>query len=265
MSQAPQLPYEVGAEGDGPDVTVVSGPDHSPAHEVHVLCAGERTDVVLHGELDLSSCPLIERELHDALRRTARHLDLHLDAVPFCDFAGLNMLLRLRLRALVRNKTVTIASSSPTVERLLEVSDARKLFTAPACELRQATGPVTDSPEVSHVRAAEDLTAEVTHLRRAMQTRPAIDLARGILMATFSLTPEAAWAALVATSQNSNTKLHRLAEDLVNSVHGHVLSDNIRGHLGAAVAQAKQAPPQPDAKPAPTNRVPPQWRTAPGR
>ncbi|RSO09240.1 hypothetical protein DMH18_17490 [Streptomyces sp. WAC 06783] len=90
-----------------------------------------------------------------------------------------------------------------------------------------------------------------------MQTRPAIDLARGILMATFSLTSEAAWAALVTTSQNTNTKLHRLAEDLVNSVHGPVLSENVRGHLGAAVAKAQQAPPQPGAEPVPTNRVPP--------
>ncbi|MFI9228655.1 ANTAR domain-containing protein [Streptomyces rimosus] len=94
-----------------------------------------------------------------------------------------------------------------------------------------------------------------------MQTRPAIDLARGILMATFSLTPEAAWTALVTTSQNTNTKLHRLAEDLVNSVHGPVLSENVRGHLGAAVAKAKQTPPQPDAAPAPTNSMTPQWRT----
>ncbi|MEV5599739.1 ANTAR domain-containing protein [Streptomyces sp. NPDC052496] len=246
-------------------MTAASGPDHSPAHEVRVLCVGERTGVALHGELDLSSCPLVERELHDALRRTARHLDLHLDAVPFCDFAGLNMLLRLRLRALVHNKTVTIASSSPAVERLLEVTDARRLFTAPACELRQATGPATDGPGPSHVRAAEDLSVEVTQLRRAMQTRPAIDLARGILVATFNLTPEAAWAALVTTSQNTNTKLHRLAEDLVNSVHGHVLSENVRGHLRAAVVKAQRTPPQPDAEPAPTNSVPPQWRTAPGQ
>ncbi|CAM5495710.1 ANTAR domain protein [Streptomyces rimosus subsp. rimosus] len=219
------------------------------------MCADERTGEALRGELGLPSSPLVERALRDVLRRTVRHLDLHL-AVPFCDFAGLNMLLRPRLRALVHNKTVTIASSSPAVERLLEVTDARKLVTAPACELRQATGPAIHGPNTSHLRAAEDWSEEVTHLRRAMQTRPAIDLARGILMATFSLTPEAAWAALVNTSQNTNTKLHRLAEDLVNSVHGPLLSENVRGHLGAAVAKAKQTPPKPDAGPAPRNSVP---------
>ncbi|RSO09239.1 anti-sigma factor antagonist [Streptomyces sp. WAC 06783] len=125
MSQVPHLPPGVGAEREGPDVTAVSGPDLSPAYEVHVLCTGERTGVTLGGELDLSSCRLIEPGLYDALQRTVRHLDLHLDAVPFCDFAGLNMLLRLRLRALVHNKTVTIASRSPAIERLLEVTDAR--------------------------------------------------------------------------------------------------------------------------------------------
>ncbi len=62
-----------------------------------------------------------------------------------------------------------------------------------------------------------------------MQTRPAIDLARGILMATFSLSPEAAWSVLVAASQNTNTKLHRLAQDLVNSVHGPALPATVQG------------------------------------
>ncbi|MFB1047557.1 ANTAR domain-containing protein [Streptomyces chrestomyceticus] len=262
MPEAPHPLHEGDAQRDGSGGTpATSGPDHSPAHGVDVFLDGGRTGVALRGELDLSTCRLIEPGLHEALRRAERHLDLHLDAVPFCDFAGLNMLLRLRLRALVHNKTVTIASSSPAVERLLELTDARKLFTAPADELRQATCPDAAPP----AGAAEVLSAEVAQLRRAMQTRPAIDLARGILMATFSLTPEAAWAALVATSQNTNTKLHRLAEDLVNSVHGPVLSENVRGHLGAAVAKAKQAPSAPGAEPARTNKVPPQWRTASGR
>lgn len=71
-----------------------------------------------------------------------------------------------------------------------------------------------------------------------MQTRPTIDLARGILMASFGLSPEAAWSVLVRTSQNTNTKLHDLAQDLVSTVHGTELPEQVQQQLAAAVASA---------------------------
>ncbi|OKH98962.1 antitermination regulator [Streptomyces sp. CB02923] len=216
------------------------------------LRGGDRTGVAVQGELDLDACVQIERDLYAALSCSSKGIDLHLDAVPFCDCAGLNMLLRLRLRAVAQGKSVVIRSSSRAVDRLLELSEARELFVSPNpnpnpnhnsdCMPDPAPGP--------HESGLPDLPAEVAQLRRAMETRPAIDLARGILMATFTLSPEAAWAVLVSASQNTNIKLHLLAQDLVNSVQGAALPEVVQGQLGAAVAKAKAAPvPAPRAQP----------------
>ncbi|MGC9539667.1 ANTAR domain-containing protein [Streptomyces sp. UG1] len=83
----------------------------------------------------------------------------------------------------------------------------------------------------------EDLRTEVAQLRRAMHTRPTIDLARGILMASFGLEAEDAWAVLVAVSQNTNTKLHSLAGTLVATVKGDPLPVEVREQLSSAVAR----------------------------
>ncbi|GAA3207417.1 hypothetical protein GCM10020256_03040 [Streptomyces thermocoprophilus] len=76
----------------------------------------------------------------------------------------------------------------------------------------------TPGLEDPDAESLEKLRVELVQLRRAMQTRPTIDLARGILMASFGLTADDAWTVLVATSQNTNTKLHHLARDLITAV-----------------------------------------------
>ncbi|MER6090990.1 ANTAR domain-containing protein [Streptomyces bluensis] len=83
----------------------------------------------------------------------------------------------------------------------------------------------------------DDPRAEVVQLRRAMQTRPTIDQACGILMAAFSLGPDDAWTTLVMASQNTNTKLHRVAQQLVDSVQGEALPKAVQAQLTAAVAR----------------------------
>ncbi|WP_078897342.1 ANTAR domain-containing protein [Streptomyces rimosus] len=223
---------------------------------------GDRTGMAVQGELDLDACEEVEYDLQEALSRSDQGIDLHLDAVPFFDCAGLNMLLRLRLRAVAQGKTVVIRSSSRAVERLLDVTGARKLFISPEPYGQSATHSHADGtvPHPDHrpdpdgnrqhdldQDAHQDLPTEVAQLRRAMQTRPAIDLARGILMATFTLSPEAAWAVLVTASQNTNTKLHLLAQELVNSVQGSALPEAVQGQLAAAVAKVRAAPPSASA------------------
>jgi hypothetical protein len=76
-----------------------------------------------------------------------------------------------------------------------------------------------------------------------MQTRPVIDLARGILMASFGLSAEDAWTVLVLASQNTNIKLHHLARDLVEAVDGDALSESVQEQLAAAVAKVTAPPP----------------------
>jgi hypothetical protein len=64
------------------------------------------------------------------------------------------------------------------------------------------------------------LRSELAQLRRAMESRPVIDQARGMVMAIGPCTSEAAWEVLVESSQRTNTKLRNVAEALVASTDG---------------------------------------------
>ncbi|MFC9681588.1 ANTAR domain-containing protein [Streptomyces sp. NPDC056948] len=190
---------------------------------------GDRMTVTLWGELDLGSRRLLP-DLYDILTLSGSGIDLRLDAVGFCDCSGLNVLLDLRMRALDLDKTVAVRSGGRSVERVLDLTGTRELLTNPVPPPARVVSRQAD--------ADQDLRAEVAQLRRAMQTRPTIDLARGILMASFGLSPEAAWSVLVRTSQNTNTKLRRLAEELVGAAHGTTLPEQVQRQLAAAVASA---------------------------
>ncbi len=52
------------------------------------------------------------------------------------------------------------------------------------------------------------------------ENRPVIDLARGVLMASFGCATENAWHVLVTVSQNSNVKLQAVADAVVASAGG---------------------------------------------
>ncbi|MGW5865025.1 ANTAR domain-containing protein [Streptomyces sp. NPDC055239] len=95
------------------------------------------------------------------------------------------------------------------------------------------------------VRAGQDPGAELCQLRRAMQTRPVIDMARGVLMASFGLSAEDAWDVLVSVSQNTNTKLHLVADELVSAAAGGEIPKPYRRQLAATVARLHGPPTAP--------------------
>ncbi|MET9762453.1 ANTAR domain-containing protein [Streptomyces sp. NPDC006372] len=205
-----------------------------------VVPDGDRMSVTLWGELDLGSRRLLP-DLHDILTLSDSGVDLHLNAVGFCDCSGVNMLLDLRMRALDQGKSVTVRSAGRAVGRVLELTGMTELFTAPVPQTLPAVPAQADGDR--------ELRTEVAQLRRAMETRPTIDLARGILMASFGLSPEAAWSVLVRTSQNTNTKLHHLARDLVGTVRGSTLPERVQQQLAAAVAGAGTPDDDPAGRP----------------
>ncbi|MFI9228650.1 ANTAR domain-containing protein [Streptomyces rimosus] len=238
-----------------------SAPDPSQL-SVEVTPCCDRTEITLCGELDLDSGRHVEVALHVALDHCGRDVVLHLEAVSFCDCAGLGALLRLRTRALEQRKTVTLAASSRAVDRVLDLTGTRPLFTSPDTRDTVQTAPTCPAFQVG---SDQKLRAETAHLRRAMQTRPVIDLARGILMANHPLSPEAAWKILVAASQKTNTKLHRLAQDVVDHIQGAPLAEAVHQQLTDAIAEVTAAPPlSSPGPPARHSDVPPQ-RTAPPR
>ncbi|MEV7073739.1 ANTAR domain-containing protein [Streptomyces sp. NPDC093990] len=211
---------------------------------IEAVVAGERTVVTCRGEFDVGAEEL-EPELYAVLDRSATGVDLDLSEVGFCDCGGLNVLLSLRREALDQGKTVTVRAYSPTVGRLLDLTGARELFVTEQAGTPDgsapAAGPVPDSEEQPRsMDVDQELRLEVGQLRRAMQTRPAIDVARGIVMASFGLNAEDAWTVLVTASQNTNTKMHNLAQGLVGAVHGEPVPAPVQQQMAAAVARVRQ-------------------------
>jgi anti-anti-sigma factor len=205
----------------------------APGPEIGVRPDGDRVVVAVRGELDFESAEQLEHALRAALGAAVGGVDLELGGVAFCDCSALNVLLGLRDQGLKQGKTVALRTVGPAVERLLTLTGTRTLFDDPCSDDGDGSATAADDS------ALQDLRIEVVQLRRAMQTRPVIDLARGILMASFGLSVEEAWRVLVLASQNTNTKLHHLARDLVSAVRGDPPADVVQEQVAAAVAKVR--------------------------
>ncbi|WP_369800062.1 ANTAR domain-containing response regulator [Modestobacter sp. Leaf380] len=66
----------------------------------------------------------------------------------------------------------------------------------------------------------ETARSEVTNLQAALQTRAGIEQAKGILMAVHGCSAEEAFAILSKESQDTNTKLREVAEQVVARMRG---------------------------------------------
>ncbi|MFB7493802.1 STAS domain-containing protein [Streptomyces sp. NPDC056161] len=208
-------------------------PPHDPVIEPRA--EGERMLVTVSGDLTLNSCRYLQHALTGALNSSATRVELDLSEVDRCDCSTLNILLNARHDAQSRDKSITIVAVGPAIERVLALTDTRALFCRrPTAEI-DVSVPSTSRPRPKTVD--EDLRVEVVQLRRALQTRPAIDLARGILMASFALSADEAWQVLLDASQNTNTKLHRVAGEVVTTVGGATLAGPLQRHLMTAVAR----------------------------
>ncbi|MGW7410487.1 ANTAR domain-containing protein [Streptomyces sp. NPDC054833] len=203
---------------------------------IHASAHGGRVLVTIRGDLDLSAEREVQTALRHALGQSTRGVDLDLSGIAFCDCSGLNCFLTARRHALKAGKTLTIRAASAPMQRLLSASGTWPLFTLQRCSPRPSAGtPETTAACREDALDHEDLRTEVVQLRRAMQTRPLIDQATGVLMATFSLTAQDAFSVLVAVSQNTNTKLVHIAENLVTTVQGQPLPDAVQQQVAAAV------------------------------
>ncbi|WP_234384856.1 ANTAR domain-containing protein [Streptomyces sp. MMG1121] len=192
--------------------------------------------VAVSGEFRLDNSQRLRHALSKALANSREGVDLDLGELTLADCSALNVLLAARRDALATGKTIAVTSASPATERLLTYTDTYPLF-APAHE--HAHPPAGRPERVDGAPEDGLLQTEVVQLRRALRTRPDIDLARGILMASFGLNADEAWEVLVTASQNTNTKLHLLAEEVVATVQGASLPDRVQRQLTAAVARTR--------------------------
>ncbi|WP_369037250.1 ANTAR domain-containing protein [Streptomyces adonidis] len=212
----------------------------APLLRIETRPSDHGTLVVVSGAIDLVTEQALHNGLRQALARSDRGIDLDLTGVDFCDCSGLNVLLRLRMRALDEGKIITVRAAGTAVLRLLSLTGTLPLFTATG-EADEPGAEIT-SPGEADLDLDLDLRIEVVQLRRAMQTRPVIDLARGVLMASFGLSADNAWQVLVSVSQNTNTKLHEVADSLVGAVTGDDLPEQFQDQIAETVTRLRAVP-----------------------
>ncbi|MER5883982.1 ANTAR domain-containing protein [Streptomyces sp. NPDC001941] len=87
--------------------------------------------------------------------------------------------------------------------------------------------------------ALEALRAEVEQLRHALEGRPGIELAQGMVMAMVPCSAETAWWTLVRVSQRTNVKLRVVAEQIVASVDGSRPQADVGKALKRAIAEVR--------------------------
>ncbi|MCI3269884.1 ANTAR domain-containing protein [Streptomyces cylindrosporus] len=212
---------------------------------VHTPLTGRLNTLVISGRVEAGRAVLVPRgELvqgcADTLARTLDDLpadtgqvDLDMAQVVFMDTAGLQFLDLLDAYGHWRSIPVRATRWSGQPRRILELAgldtadplDRTARPADPDTESPEAESPDTEAPAVSAVamERAEQLRllrTEVEQLRRAIASRPVIDQARGILMATHACSSDEAWNILRQASQLSNTKLHTVAAAVTTGVGG---------------------------------------------
>jgi anti-anti-sigma regulatory factor len=236
------------------------GGDMTSAASPHLT--GGLNTLVIRGRVDADRAELAPRGelVHgcgDTLARTLAELpagitrvDLDMADVHFMDTAGLQFLDVLGEFRRSRSATVTVTNWNGQPRRILELAglDTADPLTAP--DALQAPHPpaapdTTDAAPAASVVALERaerlhvLQEEVEQLRQAIASRPVIDQARGILMATHGCTSDQAWHILRETSQLSNTKLRDVAAAVTASAgaDGPAPSAEVRTALQRALAR----------------------------
>ncbi|MGI5171685.1 STAS domain-containing protein [Spirillospora sp. CA-253888] len=107
-----------------------------------------QTIVALHGELDIASAPALRIHLLGTLQHSARLLILDLGEVPFCDAAGLAVLIGTGRRATGLGITLRLANPRPQVAELLHTTGLDRSFPLhpTAAHPRPRRTPPTESP-----------------------------------------------------------------------------------------------------------------------
>ncbi|MEU3377488.1 ANTAR domain-containing protein [Streptomyces caelestis] len=175
----------------------------------------DRAEFTPCGELVHGCAETLARTLAE-LPPTIMRVELDMRGVHFMDTAGLQFLDVLGDFARQRCATVTTTNWNGQPRRILELAgldttDPLRAAPHPAPRPAQPSAPASSAVALERAERMHVLQEEVEQLRQAIASRPVIDQARGILMATHGCTSDEAWHILRETSQLSNTKLRDVA------------------------------------------------------
>ncbi len=188
----------------------------------------DRAELTPRGELVHGCADVLARTLAELPAGVTR-VELDMADVHFMDTAGLQFLDVLGDFRRRRSLTVTVTNWNGQPRRILELAGldtadplAGPDTSGPGASGTGTTGPALTTSAVALERAERlhVLQEEVEQLRQAIASRPVIDQARGILMATHGCTSDQAWHILRETSQLSNTKLRDVAAAVTASAEG---------------------------------------------
>jgi anti-anti-sigma factor len=84
--------------------------------------------VVVDGELDIATAPVLDARLADIERSMSETVELDLGKVAFMDSTGLRALLNARRRAETGGHRLRLLNLQPEVERVFDVTGVRKIF-----------------------------------------------------------------------------------------------------------------------------------------
>jgi response regulator NasT len=145
----------------------------------------------------------------DRLPDDTDRVDLDMSGVTFMDTAGLQFLEVLDTYARRHAVRVSATGWTDRPRRVLEEAglDPDDPLHGPATRRE----PVPSTVVLERTEQLDRLRTEVRQLRQAIRTRPVIDQARGVLMATHACSSDEAWNVLREASQLSNTKLRKVA------------------------------------------------------
>jgi GAF domain-containing protein len=110
--------------------------------------------------------------------------------------------------------------------------------------LARRPGAFTDESEriglllASHAAVAVAQAQKLTHLSTALANRDIIGQAKGVLMERYKITSDQAFALLAKVSQDTNSKLHEVAETLTHT--GVLAADRERGRSAASRSREAQ-------------------------
>ncbi|MFI7019533.1 ANTAR domain-containing response regulator [Streptomyces sp. NPDC050164] len=199
-------------------MTSAASPHHTGGLNTLVISgrvSADRAELTPCGELVHGCAETLARTLAE-LPPTITRVDLDMGGVHFMDTAGLQFLDVLGDFARRRFVTVTTTNWHGQPRRILELAgldttDPLRATSHPDPEPAQPSAPAPSAVAVERAERLHVLEEEVEQLRQAIASRPVIDQARGILMATHGCTSDEAWHVLRETSQLSNTKLRDVA------------------------------------------------------
>lgn len=82
------------------------------------------------------------------------------------------------------------------------------------------SGEPSQPRTIQSIGDSEDLSDEVAHLRRALDSQRDIGMAIGLLSARYACSTEEAWRTMLRVSQDTNTKVRDMAHALVTTHDG---------------------------------------------